>query len=802
MSRRQNLSKKDNNPVVSSVKTDVVKTVEKTPVLTEDNYVDTHQSKSIVSNETINKIISKMQEDAKSGKKDCLDNRRKSFYVKVMFHRRHYYITIPKLCKMLRMPSIMKLLRKKRLSIVIIEFDEEYVLYHSLKNYVNVGGNILELVTSQIYPAQERHLYHKLKSVSRKENKIKLTTTDGSYKKFEVDAYTIKAEDIELGTVICKKSSIIESSRYPVDDSFKLPIPFDLIFCSEQSSKSESKSRLEALNTMDSKIENVLDVAINNRTKTSCSNYDDKKSCSKADTSFETNIIMTISSFKDVKQALSSLFENSRLVFVKQSDLELLTCREPELYLNGANATPDQRSGGEGYHLACYDYISESYKIGVDSNSYFCKFRRFLNGKHIGQNVDGNGSDTVNPDSVFINYCISNKNLLYQYNEQGEKVFIEDESDNSDYNFTEHINSIFSDIPNEVTERVVDKLEDYRNLGINVSSTKRTLNKFKPVDKSTAEKYKVSKTDSNLQVNLNPKNSELTCGNLKLNYMSGYDGLYLDASKYNLTDHTFKLKSQILNSPCEVFNYELDDFKVDAVKISDYLKLNSDFHPEEVKTIENYLDSNKPKHSFGLMDTHFKDKFKLLTYCYSQFSDIIISQFIFNLVFMDEIHYEYIVTNPTYFIELVAAENKIVLGDIIDNIEEKLARFKESVKDDVTIIPISSITRKNVDDLVKKVYEKLKTLPKTEPIPVEQTELAVKDITSINITKLDEHVFEVSGGYLDNLQRGIVFNDNQSLAYFQQRLEKDGVMDKLKEAGCVDGDTVVFGSLQYEIYFE
>jgi len=56
--------------------------------------------------------------------------------------------------------------------------------------------------------------------------------------------------------------------------------------------------------------------------------------------------------------------------------------------------------------------------------------------------------------------------------------------------------------------------------------------------------------------------------------------------------------------------------------------------------------------------------------------------------------------------------------DLIENIDEKLARFKESVKDDVTIVPISSITRKNVDDLVKQVYEKLKTLPKTEPIPV------------------------------------------------------------------------------------
>jgi len=140
--------------------------------------------------------------------------------------------------------------------------------------------------------------------------------------------------------------------------------------------------------------------------------------------------------------------------------------------------------------------------------------------------------------------------------------------------------------------------------------------------------------------------------------------------------------------------------------------------------------------------------------------------------------------------------------DLIQDIDEKINYFKSKVKDDVVIVPISSITRKNVDQLIKLVYEKLKTLPKTEPIPVEQTALEVKDITSINIEEIAPHVFEVSGGYLDNLQRGIVFNDTQSLAYFQMRLQKDGVMDKLKEAGCVDGDTVVFGSLQYEIYFE
>ena len=139
--------------------------------------------------------------------------------------------------------------------------------------------------------------------------------------------------------------------------------------------------------------------------------------------------------------------------------------------------------------------------------------------------------------------------------------------------------------------------------------------------------------------------------------------------------------------------------------------------------------------------------------------------------------------------------------DLIDNIDEKIKYFKSKIKDKVTIVPISSITRKNVDELVKTIYEKLKTLPKSEPIPVEQTELAIKDTTSVKIDQLAPHVFELSGGYLDNLQRGIVFNDSQSLAYFQMRLEKDGIMDKLKDAGVVDGDTVVFGSLQYEIYF-
>lgn len=139
--------------------------------------------------------------------------------------------------------------------------------------------------------------------------------------------------------------------------------------------------------------------------------------------------------------------------------------------------------------------------------------------------------------------------------------------------------------------------------------------------------------------------------------------------------------------------------------------------------------------------------------------------------------------------------------DLVDDIDEKIKYFRSKVKDKVEIVPISSVTHQNVNDLVKKVYATLKTLPKSEPIPVEQTELAKKDTTSVKIEMLEPHVYEVSGGYLNELQRGIVFNDTQSLAYFQMRLQKDGIYDKLKSEGCVDGDTVIFGALQYEIYF-
>ncbi|MDD4350632.1 MAG: GTPase ObgE [Clostridia bacterium] len=124
--------------------------------------------------------------------------------------------------------------------------------------------------------------------------------------------------------------------------------------------------------------------------------------------------------------------------------------------------------------------------------------------------------------------------------------------------------------------------------------------------------------------------------------------------------------------------------------------------------------------------------------------------------------------------------------------------FKKKVKN-VEVIPICSITKQNINNLLKSINEKLKTLPIPEPLKIEKKELHIQDITTVVIEKISDDTYRISGGYVDNLQRGIVFSDPQSQSYFQHRLEKDGIIEQIRANGAVDGDTIIFGDQQFEL---
>ena len=114
------------------------------------------------------------------------------------------------------------------------------------------------------------------------------------------------------------------------------------------------------------------------------------------------------------------------------------------------------------------------------------------------------------------------------------------------------------------------------------------------------------------------------------------------------------------------------------------------------------------------------------------------------------------------------------------------------------ILPISSITRSNIEKLKEIVWNKLKNLPKTEVVEVEEFDFDKKDKISLNIDINEDGSFELTGGYIDNLIRGIVLSDFESFAYFQKRLKSDGIIEKLMEKGLKAGDTIHIKDIAFE----
>lgn len=130
-------------------------------------------------------------------------------------------------------------------------------------------------------------------------------------------------------------------------------------------------------------------------------------------------------------------------------------------------------------------------------------------------------------------------------------------------------------------------------------------------------------------------------------------------------------------------------------------------------------------------------------------------------------------------------------------LNERIETFKKKNKLD-EIFCISSYTRDGVEELKKKILENLKKIPKKESLQVEETNFDKKDFSSIDVKRNDDGSFEVFGGRIENLSRGVVISDQYSFAYFQTKLKEMGVIDLLKEKGMKEGDTVIIKDIVFE----
>ena len=145
----------------------------------------------------------------------------------------------------------------------------------------------------------------------------------------------------------------------------------------------------------------------------------------------------------------------------------------------------------------------------------------------------------------------------------------------------------------------------------------------------------------------------------------------------------------------------------------------------------------------------------------------------------------------------IIALNKM---DITPNIDDVERQFNEKYPE-IKTVKISSATRAGINELISTMAKCLQDMPQEERGRTELNfVLDERDTTSIEITRNDAGAFIVSGGYIDNLARGIVLEDSVSLTYFQKRLRDDGVIDMLKAKGLKDGNLVIMGNIEFEYY--
>ena len=120
------------------------------------------------------------------------------------------------------------------------------------------------------------------------------------------------------------------------------------------------------------------------------------------------------------------------------------------------------------------------------------------------------------------------------------------------------------------------------------------------------------------------------------------------------------------------------------------------------------------------------------------------------------------------------------------------------------VVYVSAVTGEGLDEMVKLAAEKLKELPPVtvyEPEFFPEENVANEADVRETTVKREGGKFVVEGQWLFNFMANINFSDYESLNFFQRVLVKNGVIDKLREAGVEEGDTVSIYDFEFDFVY-
>lgn len=151
-----------------------------------------------------------------------------------------------------------------------------------------------------------------------------------------------------------------------------------------------------------------------------------------------------------------------------------------------------------------------------------------------------------------------------------------------------------------------------------------------------------------------------------------------------------------------------------------------------------------------------------------------------------------------YSKRLANLEQVIVLNKCdLYGAEENVKEFKKRVKK-YKILTVSAITGEGTEELIKVLFDKLKDIPLNLPKEDSGFLYSNPNDNKFDIEIDSDGAYVVVGDLVKLLERNVVLDDMDSMAYMQKLLRTKGVIKKLKDKGAKDGDTVVIGDIEFE----
>lgn len=137
--------------------------------------------------------------------------------------------------------------------------------------------------------------------------------------------------------------------------------------------------------------------------------------------------------------------------------------------------------------------------------------------------------------------------------------------------------------------------------------------------------------------------------------------------------------------------------------------------------------------------------------------------------------------------------------DLLEEPEKTIKQFTKKLPKNSIVVPISAISYVGLDELKQQMYQIIKDLPEIMPQQTELVQIDERDVHSYQIVKKAENYYEVVGGFVDHLIRGVVLSDPLSFAYFQKKVKDNGILEKLRENGAQNGDIIKISDIEFEL---